>query len=284
MKKIVKIILALALAAATAFSLTSCLALDRAKERHIKYVEDKNDEVTFNGKTYKRLPKTSYAFSSSLLTLDEDYRITEPDVPVLLSNMYGFYASYDEERDLICSTVTRESASEESDPFFSGFFNYGREFNEYYTTEEHYEEYSAMIEHPDFTSFALKQNVYDDDDFYRVKDEKIVVIPEKVMSLLLDDMNDKERAVTDEDTADYIVSEGYIAATLYSSTSDGLVINFGSEIDVIAHKDNHYLRYGVYDGDYSLVRLSEDADKAMSPYYDEMSTYYGYDYYDGYYD
>ena len=58
MKKI-KIIIALALVAATAFSLTSCLSLDEAKAHHMKFTDDTFETISFAGKMLRSTFKCS---------------------------------------------------------------------------------------------------------------------------------------------------------------------------------------------------------------------------------
>ncbi len=254
MKKL-RIILALALAAATVLGLTSCLALDRAKEHQIKYAEGKTDEVEFRGKTYKKLPRSVYELSSYLLTRDENYRLTESDVPVLLSDEFGRPATYDKRLDVIMSLP----------------------LSEYFTTEEHFDDYSARIRDPEFTSYAVVDNEYEEDT-YKLKEQKIAVLPESVCALLTGDADDGELAVADENAADAVVYNGYYVLTLYPSTADGLVINADAEVGVIEYNGKRYLKRDAGEDGYSLSRLSDKTDEALTPYYDEQS--FGFVYYD----
>ncbi len=94
MKKNGKRVFAIMLVALQIFLLCGCTALDEMRKNQAFYGEDGN--IVWNGNVYKKLPESAYFYPET------DYNtmvnVTEADVPVLLSGMFGlayYYPSAD---------------------------------------------------------------------------------------------------------------------------------------------------------------------------------------------
>lgn len=90
MKNKCKRIFALVLVALQIVLLCGCTALDEMRKNQAFYGEEGN--IVWNGKVYKKLPESDYFFP------ERDYetivRVTEADVPVLLSELFAFDYCY----------------------------------------------------------------------------------------------------------------------------------------------------------------------------------------------
>ena len=263
MKKI-KIIIALALVAATAFSLTSCLSLDEAKAHHMKFTDDTFETISFAGKTYKKLPKsdTGCLFNTYLFG-DETYWLTKEDVPVLLSKRYGLWSSYDSSHDIICSGPVFEgeywSNGELDSDTAGGFF----------TTEEHYEEYKKMLDEPELVTFTT--TVWEFDEELGKYSDKALTLPEDAAKLFDAEIRNMESGDLKNELSDDTLQQ-----TFYRSSADGFVID-GTSINVISNKDGLWLVKSWR----SYYRLSDETAKALEPYMGDNDNYIDYyEYYD----
>lgn len=86
--KHIKKILCLSLAVLLCFSLIGCNAIDNKRKVQIHYNEEEN--LVYDGKEYKLLPECS-AFSPDM-THTQNLFLTEEDLPVLLSEIFGISA------------------------------------------------------------------------------------------------------------------------------------------------------------------------------------------------
>ena len=112
--KIIKRLSAFLLLAAVIFSLSSCLALDNAKEHRMTFCKDDRTEIEYNGKKYLELSlngiKSRYLAENRN---GDPYYVTTPDVPVLLAGSEGYSASFDPENGIII-TPEQTYCSEEN--------------------------------------------------------------------------------------------------------------------------------------------------------------------------
>ena len=261
--KTVKRITALALVAVLAFCLTSCLALDDAKAHHMIYNDGKN-EIVFNGKTYKcaHLKRTRYAaeWSNSmnltteylLLNYGYEYRVTEADVPVLLSDRLGARAAYDPRLDVICDY-------------------------DLYFPEDKYDEYYKKFSDPEFTrltcivdEFDYENGSYDELRESRDSFLKLKPLPDAVSSELLPRITGnaelKEPEIDLKNSGAYVVS-------LYLTNDDISVVS-QNVIEIYMYEGKYYLDayvpYEYTDITNGIVyELSEKASDALDDYLEQ---------------
>jgi len=255
MKKI-KIVIALALVAATAFSLTSCLSLDEAKAHHMKFTDDTFETISFAGKTYKKLPNSYSGCEFNTVCFDDDaYWLTKEDVPVLLSKRYGIRVSYDSRHEIIGNDGI-------------GFWiidDHEREAaTGYYTTEEHYEEYKKMLDEPELVTFTTTVLDFDPDvEEYGYYKEKLLILSGKAADLLNDTIENGDKA----DRPDF--EKGYYTEqTFCRSTADGFVID--STAYIVIDSDVYGFWLETPSG---YKKLSDETAKALEPYLDENSNH-----------
>ncbi len=106
MKKIAKILIALALIGVMSLSLTGCIQIDKMRKNHAVWIDDEQTTIMYQGKTYKVISghnETDYFYNKFYTSDDEpDFiYITDSDVPVLLSVFVGLDAMITEDKSLI---------------------------------------------------------------------------------------------------------------------------------------------------------------------------------------
>ncbi len=105
MKKIIKITTLLLCLALLGVFLSGCSFIDELRNSHAILSDDKST-ITFQGKTYKKLPKSdkelycTYNFYADYY--GDEVNITDEDVPVLLKEFYSHTGSYDFSKDIFC--------------------------------------------------------------------------------------------------------------------------------------------------------------------------------------
>lgn len=242
--KTVKRIAALLLFVALVFSLTSCLALDDAKARHMVYNNESGSEIRFGDKVYKLLPSGNCLTENLLFNDDRNYTVATEDVPVLLTHHYGHRVSYDKDLDIIADG------------------------NALYCTEDKYDAYSKEILNPEYTCLTYTSYDYaevdDSDVVYRAKMKKI---DSDIAALIFDALAQKP---DHGDVFDEVRSTGFERMYLYKVTDNGFYdIN---PIRIVSCGDKYYiLDYSV--GSYALsdkavVGLKKCSDAWNDYYYD----------------
>ncbi|MBQ7670140.1 MAG: hypothetical protein IJS45_05405 [Clostridia bacterium] len=198
--KVFKRMIAAALFAVMIFSLTSCLALDDAKAHQMKWVEGEDKKIEFGDKTYVALLATKLStkyFFKSDATWRETYRLTEPDVPVLLKDRYGLIAGYDKELDLIrCAEIL-------------------------YCTEDKYDEYYKLFTTADLSYLSAFVNIWDEkthDMAYNFE-----TLPKKTCDEIFELTSGDD--VVGKETGELIRMAGMEVATLYRTTEDCVVVD-----------------------------------------------------------
>lgn len=243
--KIVKKIAAVLLFAALVFSLTSCLALDDAKARHMVYNNESGSEIRFGDKVYKLLPNGNCLTENILLNDDRNYSIATEDVPVLLTYHYGHRVSYDKDLDIIADG------------------------NGLYCTEDKFDAYSKELLNPEFTSFAFASfengQVDGGDIVYRGKMKKI---DSDTAALIFEALSKEPES---DDVFDEVRSVGYEVMCLYKATDNGFYeIN---PIRIVMCGGEYYiLDYNV--GSYAL---SDEAVEGLQKCSDGWDLYYNYE-------
>ena len=100
MKRTLKISALALVIAMLCLSFTGCAALDERKDTHAVWTQKgSKDSITYNGEVYKLLEKSDQC---NPIYIDKQYvRITEPDVPVLLSLRYGDTLNLSDDKNFI---------------------------------------------------------------------------------------------------------------------------------------------------------------------------------------
>ena len=250
--KTLKRIIAVLLIAATAFCMTSCLALDRMKERQMFFVEGEGDKISFNGKTYVKLPLAYYStkysripaynYTTENLLLSGyngtgNYRVTEPDVPVLLSREYGSYADYDPELEIIWS-------------------------NGLYCLEKDYEEFKTLFAETKPDHYAVISHVPEEDEDGNTNQRfELKLLSETISSELNAALNGKP---VDEDTRDVIYNSGNIIFGIYRTTADKRVVEEEAH-NIWRNRSGFFIQHGE-----DLYPLTEEAAKVLTEEVDEL--------------
>ncbi len=107
MKKYIKILSAGLLVLLIALSFCSCKELDEMRESVAIYSETE-EVLIFRGNEYKLLPKCEYLH----IEADDSGNITEKDIPILLSSMYGSYMFFDKNTVFIVGDSWRNGNGE----------------------------------------------------------------------------------------------------------------------------------------------------------------------------
>lgn len=258
MKKI-KIIIALALVAATAFSLTSCLSLNEAKARHMKYTDETHEEISFNGKIYKKLPYSKYGTKLDYYHTGVNYNLTENDVPVLLSDTYGMFAEYSADLDLIMTEGNVTTP-----------YGYMENVSAYFTTEENYEKYSEERKDPDLSSIAVVKSEFDPEDYYSNIDSEFIIIPEKIVSMLTSDIENGD--VLKGDKASGIIKKHKTYQTFFMCTPDGLAVS-PYLMYLIGSEDAYYI-YDPGRRGTEVTEITSGTFEALKPYFGNADYFY----------
>jgi len=155
-----KKILACLLIVACLLGLSSCNKIDEMRAKH---ATRENDVITFQGEKYQTI---SNSLVEELYIYDQKRTIyvTEPDVPVLLSKMFGTEASINAGNTLIQANG------------YYGNYNYmlldSYEYfdSQIFAREDVYDQIVESIEKNDFNNFFLRESIWSRSDSYDSKD------------------------------------------------------------------------------------------------------------------
>lgn len=226
MKRLTKI-LALVLVLAAAMSLTSCLALDKAKENRMT-ASGNWDKIEFHGKTYKIFPASGSNTSFRLMFERELYSAATSDVPILLLRRFGSNAFYDKDLDIIQN-------------------------GDLYFPEDKYDEYVKLFSNPVFSKIIGVKEEYRENG-----ERKIVPVPlsDKASRAILDALEKGEKITGD--TYDAVLYSGSYSAALYIATDDMKIVKENC-INIINRNGEYFAEDPMSD----LYRLPEDISKEL---------------------
>ncbi len=156
MKKYVKLLAMALILVLLCGTLTGCIALDQARQTQAFYTPER--DILWNGSTYRLLPPCDELRPEYKNKIDLIH-VTEPDVPVLLKDLFGMGA-----------TVAQDGL------FLSGYGGW-------YCRADRYEEIAARIT-AGFTptGYCFAYYYYDEklqevvDDYYRLKPDQSVAV------------------------------------------------------------------------------------------------------------
>ncbi len=142
MKKIIKILTVVGIISLFCMLFAGCDMLDEMKANHA-IMSDDMQTISFRGETYLKLPDGTPPFVSP------NYEViftTKSDVPVLLSEDFGYYTDYDPLRDLL--KVESPMDYDYDAPViidYKGYMTSGQEYL-YYCKENVYDKYINILE------------------------------------------------------------------------------------------------------------------------------------------
>lgn len=157
--KTFKKLICLYLCFAICFSLCSCNFLDKMRECQAFWGE--NGTIIYDGKTYKKLSQCEY-FDPEINT-EKYLRITEKNVPVMLSESFGDSAEIFKDNSII-------SLNKNNYDKYNGYY-----YNDYYAREDVYESIEKRINSLDyFDGYAFEYTVYEENERlgYEIADTK----------------------------------------------------------------------------------------------------------------
>ncbi len=146
MKKLIKFAAVSLAAAMMVLSLCSCKQLDEARKSQAFWSGKKGEAILYCGEKYVKLPKCEI-----LSAQGKDITVTDKDVPVLLSNMYGSQFIYDSKHGIM-------SQRGDGDIF--------------YVKEDKYDEVTARIKERKLDKYCVR-TVQDMDEKWYVIDDSV---------------------------------------------------------------------------------------------------------------
>lgn len=253
MKKIIKILAAVAILSILCMLFTGCDMLDEMKENHAIMSEDMQT-VTFRGETYLRLPEGTPPYVSANYDV---VNITKADVPVLLSEDFGYHTDYDPLRGLL--KVKSPTDYDYDDPVkvdYYGYLNEGQEYI-YFCREDNYEKYLDILENKE----ADRIGFYDWDETYYT-----AVLSSTTSKEIIDYMTtytDMTAEIYEEATA----KEYGIVIDLYRCDKEILLREdlFNYALSITEEREVYFVNHTVG----TAVKLSaEAAEEITAEYYD----------------
>ena len=276
--KLTALVLAIAMMAVT---LSSCRALDEAKEKRAVYTDDTYAEIECNGVIYRGIDTGNLSFITR--DCDYGYAATTSDVPILLTNWFGDSANMLNDNAIfyVYSYHYNDDGEQEHK---SGYRNYIRE-DKYDDVQQavkgakldhYYLTYSDVIDYDDYSYEDYRAL---EEKYALLNDEATAVVNKALDSPLADrikytELGDSE---TEYETIAIFVSDKDMLLTDNEVTYYLLNVNG----KYYFWSGNMYDAYGVYpiskDDSGCIKKLFDDYPGAV--YYDSMSYYYDKNYY-----
>lgn len=175
MKKIIKITTLLLCLALLGVFLSGCSYIDELRNSHAILSDDKST-ITFQGKTYKKLPKSdkelycTYNFFGGYY--GDEVNITDEDVPVLLKEFFSHTGSYDLSKDIFC------------------IFNIDVDFinaneNKYYCNEADYDRYVEALKNDELDYIGFEYETWDlNSEYHFILETANSVLNEEIMGFV----------------------------------------------------------------------------------------------------
>ncbi len=239
--------------------LTGCAELDTMKEQQAFFTEEDNaDAITYNGETYLKIDKTGN-LPDPLYNRDHinTVYVTNPDVPVLLSNSFGDILNISDDGNFLYGYIYTPFESE-----YSGVYESSME--SLYVKAELYDSVVAKIEEGiEYPLYGYNYYVYEDENdfegtshYYYLNSEEIAAINKVV----------EEVKPTENDETIY----NYQYVLTFDKVSD----------DKLFAKNSYELYYNYYDG-YYLNNYSESlginsyykVPESMTKIFDEITSH-----------
>ncbi len=134
-RRLLTAVLAVVLAVGLCLSLGGCQALEDARAQHAVWGDADHQTIRFRDQVYRLVPQNDNLQKlETALNFGDDLRVTDPDVPVLLADMYGMWMDANPDGTVLVVPVG----------FDSFFYDYSS--LAYYCREDRYEELVQQLE------------------------------------------------------------------------------------------------------------------------------------------
>ncbi len=135
MKSVIKKIAAALAVVGLVFALSGCSKLEKMKKEQCFWLDSGKTQIELEGCVYKALPYNDYFYTET----ETPYRITEKDVPVLLSGFMGTYIYVNSNKEII-------------------YYQ-----NAFFAKQEVYDKYNDIIKNGKLTTLAWMITKFDKD-------------------------------------------------------------------------------------------------------------------------
>lgn len=264
MKKSVKIIaLCLSLMLLTVF-FTGCDFIDELRANHAILSDDK-EKISFDGKTYRKLPETADLYCSNYYSEKfDDIMLTDDDVPVLLAEGESYTFDYDSTRDIFTVYMPTDKSAVQGSLFVSYVNAIDYENGVYYCNEKDYARYSEAIKNNKMDRIGFEYEKCDAYyNYYLVLDVAPEVLSNEIMYYVENpDKMDSELFRKIEDN--YMIAK-CLMSSLYKCDAEGLIADNLYSTDICKDKDGnaYFLNYDIY----KAVKLSDEATSELKSVY-----------------
>ena len=259
------IILAVLLVTVSVMS-CSCMALDERKENRAVWKDDTHKTIVFRGKEYEIYEGNTDVFDGVILSglnyfgypglLGGGYTLTEADVPVLLSNVYGETLDISYDKDLI--------------RVFQNDNGKGRNIFSYYVSADKadtiYETYFNILTNPDHFCYPVP---YFGDEYV---EDSYMIVPENIEKIFRETytqlLNTKFQFETDYEKYE---NYGYFES-FYLCNSDKSSIMNGFEL--LCHGEEYCIRTNNNVNDNYYMDIDPKYSKEITAFIDIMYPMY----------
>lgn len=226
--------------------LTGCDELDNMRDLHATWTTEGNtDSITYNGVEYKRIYGSNLPdpmFSSQFQMIF----VTEPDVPVLLSQTQGVALSISYDEHFIVGTLYDDYTAEYDMLYSSIAYGYEELEKVLYCKADIYDDIVAKINDGiEYTKYGYEYYTYDEEsyideyNYYYLTDEEcdaINKVVKEVEPVYNSQIAYEHRWIID---LDKISDDGYFAKFSYEIYADNLdqyyLTNYSETIDEYTH-------------------------------------------------
>jgi len=264
MKKSVKIIaLCLSLMLLTVF-FTGCDFIDELRANHAILSDDK-ETISFDGKTYRKLPETADLYSSNYYSEKfDDIMLTDDDVPVLLAEGESYTFDYDSTRDIFTVYMPTDKSAVQGSLFVSYVNAIDYENGVYYCNEKDYARYSEAIKNNKMDRIGFEYEKCDAYyNFYFVLD----VAPEALSNEIIDYMVNPEKMDSDlfMQLENSDIDADCLMNVMYKCDAEGVIANVLDGSDI--YKDTDGNAYYVNYDNRKAAKLSAEAASELKSVY-----------------
>ncbi len=263
MKRTLKIVaLCLTVVAFTAL-FTGCDMLDEMKANHALLSEDQ-ETISFRGETYKRLSEdANLYFTYYYGNAFDKIRVTDEEVPVLLSDTYCYYSQYDETKDIFRVNITKVSEIRNNEFFYTYSYVIDDVNSVYFCNEKDYDKYTTAINNAvlDRIGFEYEKETEFYSYYYTLE-----VASQEVSEEIFGYIKNPEKMnkdVYDELVEDY--SYDCLMSNIYKCDSEGLLVEPLDGYDILRDSEgNAYLTNHLTE---TIVKLSDKTSDALKDKY-----------------
>lgn len=235
MKKIFKISALILAVVVMCLSFSGCAELDDMREAHATWTEEGNTEsINYNGEVYKLLEDTGSIYPAFANSSRCDVYVTEPDVPVLLSQDLSVNLQLSNDKNFIYGYMydAYDFEYNTSSPLFFAKEYYGGAGREVlYCKESIYDEVSKNIaDGVEFTTYGYEYWTFNEET---LEEEPICYTLTEEEAKLID-------KVLEQKPEEMVNSSDYFIASIEKISDDGYFATYGFDV-YINNKGNYEL-------------------------------------------